>query len=339
MSARGGLRARAWTAPRADAGARVRLRPSAAGLAWCALCAVLAAMAVNEANNLLYALCFLMLALGAVSLVQSWLNLRGLRVHVLGAAPVSAGSEGAVQLRVDAGARARHALQFTLAQTALPRPRPLGSWARLRAAGLGARRAARAAADPAAASTPTHAFDAGALQTLAIPWRAERRGWQQAQVLCVGSLYPLGLARARCELRVELQRLVWPRPAASAATTTMAADLRGQAATTFTGLDRWRQGDSARRLAWRAFARSGQPMVKRFDGECEEAACVLSFEHEHGDVEARIAVLTRRLLDAHAAGRGWVLRLPGQTPPLAAQDVAALHRDLRRLALYAGGAP
>jgi len=56
------------------------------------------------------------------------------------------------------------------------------------------------------------------------------------------------------------------------------------------------------------------------------------------DNEARIAVLTRWVLDAQAGGGAWGLRLPGRTlPPVTGE--AHLHRCLEALALHGQPTP
>ncbi|MFT3822177.1 MAG: DUF58 domain-containing protein [Rubrivivax sp.] len=288
---------------------RVRLRLTASGAGLLGLALVLFLMAINEGNNLLYALAFLILALNAASALLGWWNLQGLRATVVAAPSAVAGDDGLVQVRVDPGGRGRHALQIGLL-----------------ADGAGA----------APAATAWHELPADAAAVLDVPWHAPRRGWQRARSLRLSSGYPLGLAVARLDLACALRRLAWPRPLAAApAAAARAAGSRHEAAFSFTGLSAWRSGDSPRRLAWRALARGGPPQVKRFDGEAGRPALLLRWQDEAGDDEQRLRALARRLLDAHAAGRDWVLQLPGDAAPAPAlQGPAALQAGMQRLALH-----
>lgn len=292
---------------------RVRLRPTAGGAGLLALALALFLMAVNEGNNLLYALAFLILALNAASALLGWWNLRGLQAAAVAAPPAVAGDDGLVQVRVDPGRRERHALQLAL---------------------LAADNGTASAA--AAAATVPHELPAGAAAVLEVPWHAPRRGWQQARGLRLSSNYPLGLAVARLDGACALRRLVWPRPLAAAApAAARAAGSRHEAAVGFTGLSPWRTGDSPRRLAWRTLARGAPPQVKRFDGDAGQPALLLRWQDEAGDDEQRLRALARRLLDAHAAGRDWVLQLPGDAAPAPArQGPAALQAGMQRLALH-----
>lgn len=290
-----------------------RLRPTASGCGLLGLTLVLFLMAINEGNNLLYALAFLILALNAANALLGCWNLYGLRASVATSAPTVAGEDGLIRLRLDPGGRARHALQIT----------PLEG--------------ADAAPAPAPISACSHELTTPGPALMDVAWHAPRRGWQRAHGLRLCSHYPLGLARVWLDQDCELRRLVWPRPLAGADAAAPQASGGGrEAAHSFSGLSPWRSGDSARRLAWRTLARGGPPQVKRFDGEPGEPALLLRWQDETGDDERRLQALARRLLDAHASGRDWILQLPGErTPRLALQGAAALQADMQRLALHA----
>jgi uncharacterized protein (DUF58 family) len=80
----------------------------------------------------------------------------------------------------------------------------------------------------------------------------------------------------------------------------------------FAGLKDYHPGDPPRHIAWKAYARAGELLVKEFSGEAE-ATPVFSLDDAPGsDLEARLSVLARWVVDAHARGLAFGLRLPGE---------------------------
>ncbi|MEY4413049.1 MAG: hypothetical protein RIQ53_342 [Pseudomonadota bacterium] len=297
--------------PQGPRPSRRHLRPTPAGACLLLLVGVLLLMAINEANNLLYALAFLLLSVLGMATLQTALALRGLRLTALEAPPVHAGDTGLLSIRVDAGPRARHGLRLSLAAQA---------------------------PGPVAAAQPVDDLPAGGSVVLSLRWPAGTRGWQSLPGLQVETTQPLGLARARLRQAAPLQRLVWPRPADAGPQRAAAARARQAAGgQDFSGLSSWQAGDSPRRLHWRAWARGGPPMVKRFDGEAGAEAVRLDWQSVGGDAEQRLSLLTRRLLDIDAARQPWLLQLPGSTPVQGPGSAARL-RALARLALHRPGA-
>jgi uncharacterized protein (DUF58 family) len=89
-------------------------------------------------------------------------------------------------------------------------------------------------------------------------------------------------------------------------------------------------------VAWKAYARGAPLLVREYHGE-GALRREFDFEGLHGlDTEARLSQLARWIVDAHARGESWVLRLPG-TPALAGSGAEHRAACLARLALY--GAP
>lgn len=280
--------------------------PTGAGWSLLGLALVLVLMAINEANNLLYALAFVLLSVWLVGAAQAWHNLVGLELSAVDAAPVSAGETGLLTVRLDPQGRARVGLD-------------------LRVGGEKSHGSAGNLVD----------LEGGRAVRCDLPWRATHRGWQTLSTVHVQTRFPLGLAVAQRPLPVAIQRLVWPHPVPvdRAASAPSAAHLSEQA-DQFTGLSPWRAGDSPRRLAWKAMARAGAPMVKRFDGGDGQQAMTIDWRDTEGDTEHRLAVLTRRVLDAEHRFWPWQLVMPGRTHLPQGPGSAALHRALAALALH-----
>jgi uncharacterized protein (DUF58 family) len=89
----------------------------------------------------------------------------------------------------------------------------------------------------------------------------------------------------------------------------------------------WQPGDSPRRIAWKAMARTASDtlLTKQFEGG-ERGELWFDWHQMPGvlDPELRISRLTRWVLDADAAGARWALSLPGEQIAL---DGGPAHRN------------
>jgi uncharacterized protein (DUF58 family) len=99
------------------------------------------------------------------------------------------------------------------------------------------------------------------------------------------------------------------------------------------GLRPFRDGDSPRRVAWKAVARGGALMVKEY-GVASDDLRHFDFDQLAGlDAEARLEQLSRWIVDAEARGDRYGLTLQGaRIDP--ARGPQHRHRCLRALALY-----
>ena len=125
-------------------------------------------------------------------------------------------------------------------------------------------------------------------------------------------------------------------PLPPAATSAGAGAERGSGQEDFSGLRQYHVGDSPRHVAWKAAARDQGLLTKQFSGRAETELWLdwAQLPPQLG-VEERLAHLARWVVDAHAAGLSYGLRLPGETVDMAAGD-AQRERCLEALALYDG---
>ena len=110
-------------------------------------------------------------------------------------------------------------------------------------------------------------------------------------------------------------------------------DARGEE--DFAGLRRYNDGDSPRNVAWKAYARTGELLSKRFAGSDTSSQWLDFNELETSDVEERLSILARWVVDAERSHRDYGLRLAGHEFPPANGD-AQRHRCLEALALFEG---
>jgi uncharacterized protein (DUF58 family) len=190
-------------------------------------------------------------------------------------------------------------------------------------------------------------IDVGArASTIALlPVPAIRRGWLRVPRITIETTWPLGLVRAWSYVVPDLNCLIYPAPATKAPPLPWAGDSargtshEGRGADDFAGMRDHQAADSPRHVAWKAVARQheGPLLTKLFSGAAAHQVWLdWNALPEAGDVEDRLAILARWMLDAEAAGHSWGLRIPGLrlAPDNGTTHLAA---GLRALALYPNG--
>lgn len=281
---------------------RVYILPTGLGMTYAVMLLGMLLGSLNYANNLGLALTFALAAVGLVSMHACHRNLVGLAIRPLGGAPSFAGETATFQFRAENDERQpRVDLEI----------------------GLDGREAPGASLAPLAA---------GLLQ-LRVP--ATRRGRLRLTRCEVSTRYPFGLFRAWAVLHPDLDCIVYPRPATDAPPLPDGGDGTGSRQARsgdddFAALRNYREGDAPGRIAWKAMAHGDRLLVRQFEsGRAAERLLDLAATPGQ-DLERRLEVLTRWVLEAHAAGGAYTLRLGHD----AVQGYGAAHRDacLARLA-------
>jgi uncharacterized protein (DUF58 family) len=264
---------------------------------------------MNYNNNLSFVLTFLLAGLGLVSMHQCQRNLVGLELTFAGAEPVFAGQ--AIRFRIAVANRSKNARYGIRLYNG-------------------------------AASSETLNLAAGESKVFILPIGSDRRGWKRLQRFGIRTLFPFELFRSWAWLHMDVSGLVYPRPADNApeAPPTMVAhghrqhDARGEE--DFAGLRRYHEGDSPRHVAWKAYARSGQLLSKQFAGADTSSQWFDFDDLEQLDVEERLSVLTRWIIDADRTMEDYGLRIPGAKFEPAHGEAHRL-ACLEALALYGNG--
>jgi len=285
---------------------RVYILPTAVGLVFALMAFTMLLGSMNYNNNLSFVLTFMLTGLGFVSMHQCQRNLVGLEISFAGVDPVFAG----------------RAAEFKIAITnhsATSRPH-----LQIYAGGV-------------ASSIADLAPGESRVFRLEIPTR--RRGYVELGKFGVRTLFPFELFRAWAWLHMDLRGTVYPKPADQApappATQTEHGhrqhDARGEE--DFAGLRRFQIGDSPRHVAWKAYARSGDLLSKQFSG-ADTSSQWLDFDRiASPDLEERLSILTRWIVEAERSHRDYGLRLPGhEFPP--AHGEAQRHKCLTTLAFF-----
>ena len=95
----------------------------------------------------------------------------------------------------------------------------------------------------------------------------------------------------------------------------------------------FRDGDSPRQVAWKAYAREAPLLVKEYSTAGSPLRLLSLDAARQPDIESRLAQLARWVVDAEAAGDLYGLELPGELIP-AHRGPDHRHRCLAALALY-----
>lgn len=317
LKRRAGRRVQAWARKRQGEDpatatlrpGRVYILPTGIGITFGIMAFAMLLGSMNYNNNLSFVLTFVLIGIGFVAMHQCQRNLVGLELSFAGADPVFAGQS----------------LRFRVAVTN-----------RSRSARYGIRLYA-----PDTYSD-IHDLQPGESKVFILPVATDARGWLVVPRFGVRTMFPFELFRSWAWLHMDISGLVYPAPADEAPRPppTMAAhghrqhDARGEE--DFAGLRKYHEGDSPRHVAWKAYARSGQILSKQFAG-ADTSSQWFDFDELAGfEVEQRLSILTRWVVDADRTLEDYGLRLPGaEYGP--AHGEAHRRRCLETLALFDSG--
>ncbi len=286
---------------------RVFILPSRQGMVFMVLLLLMLTGSVNYNLSLGFVLTFLLGAMSIITLLHTFRNLAKLQLTSGRAQPVFAGGTAHFMICIDnPSAAGRYSIGLS-----------------------------RGKGDAVFCDIPSQqcAYPA-------IPISAPRRGLLRPGKLTLFTRYPLGLFQAWAYFEPAMQCLVYPRPAAPGLALPPAEDNAGQGAVSghgqedFAGLRQYSPGDSMRHIAWKAVARGQTLLTKQFTGHAESHLW-LSWEAlpPRMGVEEKLSQLARWVIDAHARGLAFGLRLPGTTIACASGG-AQRERCLEALALF-----
>jgi uncharacterized protein (DUF58 family) len=285
---------------------RLYILPTRAGLAFGVLVLTMLVAGMNYANSLALLLAFLLAGFALVAMHECHRNLLGLSLREAAAAPLFAGSTGTLRLALENGSRlARHRVQA-------------------------------AVADEAPVTLDLTADGRGRVE---LPIRAHRRGVHRIDRLRVSSSHPFGLFRAWTWIHAPIEVIVYPRAAGSLPLPADSGTRAGTWPRGAGGADEWfglrpfRDGDSPRQVAWKAYAREAPLLVKQYRSSGSPLRLLSLHSAGQPDIESRLEQLARWILDAEATGDLYALELPGERIA-AHRGPDHRHRCLTALALY-----
>jgi len=261
---------------------------------------------MNYNNNLSFVLTFLLASLGLVAMHQCQRNLVGLELAFAGVDPVFAGQAATFRIAITNRSRnQRYNLQIYSGKI----------------------------------TSDKHDLRPGESTVFKLEIPTSSRGFVRIPRFGIRTLFPFELFRSWAWLHMGLEGLVYPHPADSVPQPppTQSAhghrqhDARGEE--DFAGLRSFNEGDSPRHIAWKAYARSGDLYTKLFSGS-DTSSQWFDFDYiDDADVEARLSILTRWIVDAEFRQQDYGLRIPGaEYSPT--HGKAQRHSCLRSLAMF-----
>ena len=288
---------------------RIYILPTAVGLVYGLMTFTMLLGSMNYNNNLSFVLTFLLVGIGFVSMHQCQRNLVGLEIAFAGVDPVFAGQAAEFKIAITNHSKNRRPhLQIYVGDI----------------------------------SSRIDDLEPGESCVFHLEVPTSRRGKVLLGRFGVRTLFPFEMFRAWAWLHMDLSGLVYPKPADSAPEPppTQTAhghrqhDARGEE--DFAGLRKYHEGDSPRHVAWKAYARAGELLSKQFSG-ADTSSQWFDFDRMSTmEVEQRLSVLTRWIVDADRTRRDYGLRIPGhEFNP--AHGEAHRHRCLEVLAFFDAG--
>jgi len=267
---------------------RIYILPTSLGVAFGLMLFAMLLGSLNYVNNLGLGLTFLLASLALVTMQACHRNLETLIAREAGTEPPFAGQDAIFHLALaNPGRAARCDLEAATTATVL---------------------------DPVS-------IPAGGEATVNLRVETRRRGWVVLDRVEIATRFPYGLFRAWAVLHPGLRCLVYPRPAENAPAPPPAPGSSGGGTTRqgdddFAGLKDYHPGDPPRHIAWKAYARGGELLIKEFSGAAEPVPIFDLEQVPGGDLESRLSVMARWIVDAEARGETFGLRLPGlEIPP------------------------
>ena len=260
---------------------------------------------LNYTNSVALLLAFVLAGFALVAMHQCHRNVLGLSLRSAAAVPLFAGCEGSLRLTLENASRlGRYRVEVAAAQKGVALDLPADSHGRLE-----------------------------------LPLRAGRRGLQRIDRLRLSSTHPYGLFRVWTWIHAPIVVVVYPRPAGSLPLPADGGARAGSSPRDTAGADEWlglrpfRDGDSPRQVAWKAYAREAPLLVKEYSSAGSTLRMLSLEQARQPDIESRLAQLARWIVDADARGDLYGLELPGERiPPHRGCDHR--HRCLSALALY-----
>jgi uncharacterized protein (DUF58 family) len=283
---------------------RIYILPTRAGLGFAALLFAMLLAGLNYGNSLALFLTFLLGGFALVAMHQCHRILLGLQVTALDARAVFAGDTARLAVAL-----------------ANPTPR--------------AKLELRAAAPASSAALDIAACGSG---LLFVPLPTQRRGRLQLQRVEISSTAPFGLFRAWAWLHVPIEVIVYPRPAGNRSPPVTSGEnlgqrLAGQGDDEWIDLRAFRQGDSPRQVAWKAYARGAPLLVREYRALGAQTRLFDLAQLDALPLEPRLQQLARWIVDAEARGERYGLRLP-QLRIETGSGPLHRHRCLAALALH-----
>lgn len=285
---------------------RVYILPTKIGIIFFVLLLLLLLGSVNYSKSLGFMLTFLLAGLGNIAMFATWRNLAGLRLRAGGSMPVFAGDVAtfAVQLE-NVDPQTRYSIAISQQGN----------------------------------EYEVVDVQADGIALIHFKLAANQRGMLNAGRFRLYTEYPTGLFVAWTWIELSMQCLVYPRPAVKAEKFVSSSSDDGERDDSaagmeeYSGLRKYQAGDSWRRIAWKAVARTDELHTKEFAGGQPQLQWIEWNALTVTGTENRLSMMTRLVIDAEQTGSQYGLKLPG-TEIAPGRGNAHYGRCLKILAMY-----
>jgi uncharacterized protein (DUF58 family) len=285
---------------------RVYILPTPVGIGFAAMLLVMLIAGINYGNSVALFLTFLLTGFGLVTMHQCHRNLVRISLTSAAALPTFAGTRGTLRVTLQNDASfLRYQIEVEPTD-----------------------------------NDPAHADIRPRDQTqLSIPIDAPKRGVLNIDRLRISSTFPFGLFRAWSWVHMPIEMIVYPRAHGALPMPADSGLKTGTRSQGLAGSDEWlslrpfRDGDSPRQVAWKAYARGAPLLVKEYSAMGAELRVFDFAKLAKLGVEARLEQLARWLVDAETRGERYGLVIsPHHFEPDSGPEHR--HRCLAALALY-----
>ena len=296
---------------------RVYILPTRYGLLFGVMIVVMLIGGINYNNSMAYVLTFILSSMVMVGILHTYRNLAGLVLTAAPPEPVFCEQTAVFPILIDnRNSEQRYAIEFQI-------------------------RRRRSRFKPAEVIAGRNIdIPAGALHTVGVPLRMQRRGRIACDRVTISSAFPLGLFRAWAYFDHDRPCVVYPKPLGNQPLPEPVLvdhhELTGSRSGTddFVGFRAYRPGDASNSISWKHYARERDLQVKRFQGQ-GSMKLILTLQQADipGTIERRLGQLCQWLLSAEQQGLMYGLDLGGVKLP-ADNDRRHLNRCLEALTDY-----
>lgn len=275
---------------------------------------------INYNNNAGFILVFLLGSMAMISLAVSYRNLIGIRLTPGHPSPVFAGEAALFPVLVTAPDKRGQALCLFLVPP-------------------GEDKKTDRKEEPEPFSLPP-----GGFMKEQVPFTTGKRGYHIPGRILLESVFPLGLFRLRAAVPNTVGILVYPSPDAGIAGATPSGALPDgdeESGTIgpddFQGLSPYQPGSPVAHISWKTLSRGKGVFIKNFTAETGREMLFDLDQTRGKDLEHRLSILCRALLNAEKDGYSFGLKLGAETLIRPASGKSHLHACLEAMALYPEG--
>jgi len=288
---------------------KVYILPTRFGLLYGVMLLAMLLGSNNYGSNPGFLLTFLLAGLGMAALFQTWKNLVGIQITATKAEPVFCASEATYPLR----------MHNTFNTTR---------------AGIGG-----SIKEFEIHDNPVIDLDPGSHAILNVKRTASERGLMPIGRVAIRTSFPLGLFQAWAYIEPRTACLVYPKPAETAGGLSTFSNEASESNIAETGSDDfaghkpYQTGDSVMHVDWKALARGKGWWIKNFDAAKGDHIWLRWETIEKNDVEQKLSLLSRAVLDLDLLDLRYGLELPGRSIEPGTGGTHK-HQCLKALALY-----